>query len=122
MVKVLNLTGLGIAPNVAQGIAGFISINQTATGTSSQANSFAITTDITSFSTAPTNSGCRLPPSSPGDTYTVSNGDANSMLIYPPVGGKLNYGSVNASLTLTTLQSADCTCLDNLNYIVQRGS
>jgi len=121
MTTTLNLTGLGMASQLARNVVGVASITQTATGSSSQANSFAITNDITSFSTAASNSGARLPAGSPGDNYIISNGDVNTMLIYPPVGGKLNYGTLNASVNLTTLKSAECVCLDSLNYIVMLG-
>ena len=122
MTQVLNLTGLGMASQLARNSVGVTSISQTATGSSSQTNSFAITNDITSFSTAASNSGARLPAGSPGDNFIISNGDVNTMLIYPPVGGKLNYGTLNASVNLTTLKSAECVCLDGLNYIVMVGA
>jgi len=114
-----NLAGTGIAPATAQNIVGTVLNTQTATGSSSQANSFAITADITIFTVAASNSGARLPTTATaGDNFFIANYDANTMIIYPPVGGILNGGSLNAGVNLTTKKSAECICIDNLNYIV----
>jgi hypothetical protein len=118
-----NLTGSGLAAQAAQNIVGSVSNNQTATGSSSQANSFAIASDITIFTVAASNSGARLPSTlSAGDIVTIANYDANTMLIYPPVGGILNGGSLNASVNLVTKKSADCQCIDNLNFLIMAGA
>ena len=123
MTRLANLAGSGYPAPAAQYIVGTVSINQTATGSSSQANSFAISADITTFSVAAANSGARLPSNcGPGDVITIANYDSNTMLIYPPVGGILNGGSANSSVNLVTKKGADCVCLDNLNFLVMAGS
>jgi hypothetical protein len=117
-----NLSGSGIAPATAQNIVGTVLNTQTATGSSSQANSFAISSDITVFTVAASNSGARLPSTATaGDNFIIANYDSNTMLIYPPVGGILNGGSLNASVSLATKKSAECICIDNLNFIVMLG-
>lgn len=122
MTRQALLTGVGVPAPAVPFILGTVSNTQTASGSSSQANSFAVTNDITIFTVAASNSGARLPSTAgPGDTFTISNYDANTMLIYPPVGGILNGGSANASVSLTTKKSADCLCIDNLNFIVMLG-
>lgn len=122
-MRVANLMGSGAAPALASNMVGTVSNTQTATGSSSQTNSFAIASDITIFTVAASNSGARLPSTSgPGDLFTIANYDSNTMLIYPPVGGILNGGSLNASVSLTTKKSADCICIDNLNFIVMAGA
>lgn len=124
MAQKARYTGLGIASQTANVLAGGTVTNtQTATGSSSQANSFAIADDITVFTTAASNSGARLPlASNPGDQFIISNLDANTMLIYPPTGGALNNGTINTgSVSVTTHKSAICTSIDGTNYIVLVG-
>lgn len=122
MTRQANLVGVGIAAPTVPYVIGTVSNTQTASGSSSQANSFAIANDITIFTTAASNSGARLPSTSgPGDNFIIANGDTNTMIIYPPVGGKLNFGTTNAGVNLTTLKSAECICIDNLNFLVMLG-
>lgn len=126
-----RLTGSGIATQAANFMAGgTVSNTQTATGSSSQANSFAIVDDITVFTTAASNSGARLPLLSstqtggtPGDVFIIANLDGNTMLIYPPTGGWLNNGTVNTgSVSLTTHKCAMCISVDGTNYLVIVGA
>ena len=121
MAQKSKLIGSGISPFAAnQMAAGTVSNTQTAAGTSSQTNSFAIIDDVTVFTTAASNSGARLPlGSNPGDTFFIANNDANTMLIYPPTGGALNNGTVNTgSVSLTTHKCAQCISVDGTNYMV----
>ena len=91
-----NMVALGMSTQLVSAI-NTLANTVTATGSSSQANSFAIVDDVTIFTTAASNSGARLPSTSlPGDDFTISNLDSNTMLVYPPVGGKINAGSANA--------------------------
>ncbi len=122
MTRQALLSGTGYPAPAVKYQVGTVSNTQTATGSSSQANSFAIVDDITIFTTAGSNSGARLPSTSgPGDTFTIANYDSNTMIIYPPVGGILNGGSLNAGVNLSTKKSADCVCIDTLNFIVMIG-
>lgn len=126
MTQVARLTGLGMQGQLASNVIGSLSNTQTATGSSSQANSFAIVADITIFTSAASNSGARLPGGTgavytpaPGDSFVIANQDANTMLIFPPTGGALNNGTVNTgSVSLTTHKSALCISIDGTNYIV----
>lgn len=122
MTRQANLAGTGVpAPSIPY-VVGTVSNTQTASGSSSQANSFAVVNDITIFTTAASNSGARLPSTAgPGDNFVIANYDSNTMIIYPPVGGILNGGSLNAGVNLTTKKSAECVCIDNLNFIVMLG-
>ena len=121
----LKYTGLSMPAGLANvSAAGVVSNTLTATGTSSQSGSYAITEDVSIFTSAPANSGARLPlAGSPGegptqgDVFFITNGDANTMLVYPPAGGKLNFGTANASYSLTTLKTSMWICVDGTNYI-----
>lgn len=122
MTQARNLVGVGIAAPAVQYVTGTVLNTQTATGSSSQTNSFAISADITIFTVAASNTGARLPlGSNPGDNFIIANYDSNTMLIYPPVGGIINGGSLNASVNLTTKKSAECVSIDGTNYIVMLG-
>jgi hypothetical protein len=77
----------------------------TATGSSSQANAYAISSKFSIFSTVAANSGAILP--ARGRAIVV-NGGANSLSLYPPVGGNINGGSTNAAIAVPAGKSAIC--------------
>jgi hypothetical protein len=117
----LRFTGSGVAGGLANVLAfGSVSNTLTATGTSSQANSYAVSDDVSVFTSAASNSGARLPlGTQPGDAFVIANLDGNTMLIYPPTGGWLNNGTVNTgSVSLTTHKAAICISVDGTNYLV----
>lgn len=118
MSQVLRLTGLGMQAQLARNVIGVPATGLTATGSSSQANSYAITEDVSVFTTAANNSGARLPATcTPGDTFVIFNGDGNTLLVYPPVGGKMNLGTLNSSVSLATVTAGIYICTDGLNFI-----
>jgi len=106
MTRVATLVGAHVAPAAAQAIVGFSDVGVTATGANSQANSYAIQYSNTFVSTAAATTGVRLPSgASPGDSFFVYNGGANTLHVYPPTGGNVAGGSTNAAFDLTTLTS-----------------
>lgn len=121
----LKYTGLGMNSMLANvSAAGTIANTLTATGSSSQSGSYAITDDVSIFTSAAGNSGARLPLAgspgegpSPGDIFFIANLDSNTMLIFPPSGGALNGGSANASINLTTKKVGLFICIDGTNYL-----
>jgi arabinogalactan endo-1,4-beta-galactosidase len=123
MPIIKHLMGTGIAAATAQHIVGTISNNLTATGTT-QGTALQLSDVINIVTTAPASSGVLLWTAgyvSAGDTQTVVNYGANALAIYPPVGGKLNNGTVNAAVSLAVGSKAVCTCIDGLNYFVMVG-
>lgn len=122
MAQALRLMGLGMAAQLARNVVGTVDNTLTATGSTSQANSYAVTADISIFTTAAANTGARLPlGSNAGDSFWIANYDTNTLLIYPPTGGKINNGSSNASANLTTLKSVLCVSIDGTNYACNFG-
>lgn len=79
-----------------------VSTPQTATGTT-QATAFAIASKFTLFGTVGASSGAILP--TRGRVLVVNNG-ANALSVYPPVGGNINGGTLNAAFSVTNAKSA----------------
>lgn len=96
----------GLSAVAQQGIGGTVATGISAAG-STQATATVLTSDVSFISTATASTGVLLPVGEPSKTMTVFNGGANTMSIYPPVGGTINGGSVNAAVTVATLKGAD---------------
>ena len=115
MTVVKNLLGSGIAGGAAQSIVGRVSLAQTASGASQGAQLFP--TSIVEYTTSTSNYGPTLPAdAAPGDTYTVFNNTANTIKVWPASGYKLNGGTTDAALSMTTLKVATFTSLGNGNW------
>lgn len=118
-----NLMGIGMAAQQAQTIAGRVVTGLTATGSSSQADSLAVYSEINVVTTTAANTGGRLPSNfSAGDSMIVHNNGASTLFIYPPVGGKINGGSANAKVDAATLKGALCTSINGLDFSVIVGA
>ncbi len=64
--------------------------------------------NIVTTSTATTADGVRLPASKPaGCVVKVHNASANTIEVFPPTGGTINGGSVDASVTIATTKTRD---------------
>lgn len=74
----------------------------TATG-STQLTALALASDFSIFGTVAASTGAIL--SARGDTFVVNNG-ANTLTLYPPVGGNINGGALNAGISVPAGKSA----------------
>lgn len=111
-----SLTGSGIAPLAAISVVGVVANTLTATGTT-QTTALALTADVNIVTTAAASTGVVLPSTlSAGDEIWVVNYGANSLAVYPPVGGKINNGTLNASISVSTNATVLLKCIDNLNF------
>ncbi len=119
-----RLTGVGTAPAASvEIVSGDIDNSVTSTGSTSQANSYAIIKPFTVVTTTGANTGVRLPSIlSAGDEGFIQNNGASTLFIYPPVGGKINAGTTDAKVDCGTLKGAFYKCIDNLNFCVQIGA
>lgn len=118
-----NLLGSGAAAGLAKAIAGRVVTGLTATGSTSQANSLAVYSEINIVTTTAANTGVRLPSNlSAGDSIYVGNNGASTLFCYPPVGGILNGGSANAKIDIATLKGATCYCINGLDFSIVVGS
>lgn len=117
-----RLTVTGLSAVQASAIQGTAANNLTAAG-STQATALALPADICKFTTVAASTGTILPACNPSDSGTVFNGGANALLLYPPVGGKINGLGTNAGYSIATATPyCDWYCIDPLTYIASQSA
>lgn len=104
MSQIKKLTGAGFAPLQAVGVIGDedngTGAGITATG-ATQGTAYALGAVNSHFTTVAASTGALLPvASAPGEELRVFNYGANSLSVYPPVGGKCNNGVINTAVAL----------------------
>ena len=120
MAILKNLMGSGVPGGTAIAINGTSAVGQAATGATQGAQ--PIEAEIVAYSTSTASCGPTLPAGSAGDTYFIGNNTANTMNVWPPVGGVIQAGAVDAADTILTARSAIYVCLGGLNYIHTQGA
>jgi len=114
-----ELMARGFSAGQAESVVGIVANTLTAAG-SSQATALAIGADINIFTTTASSTGAILPSTlGAGDSMTVVNHGANTLSVYPPVGGKIANGSTNAAFSVAATKAATFTCIDNLNFLAE---
>jgi hypothetical protein len=104
--------GLGLAPSIAFAIddVSWLPSNITATGTSQgTAATLANNQNLINLITAASNTGLILPASPNsfnGDPFIVNVASSTTGIVYPPVGGTINGGSVNAGINVAQNKTA----------------
>lgn len=117
-----RLTVTGLSAVQAAAIQGTAANNLTATG-STQATALALPADVCKVTTASGTQGVIIPPCNPADSGTVFNGSGNALLLYPPVGGKINGLSTNAAYSIAAATPyCDWYCIDPLTYIASQSA
>lgn len=111
----------GIPGAAARAIVGDVLSAQTAVG-ATQATALAIAADNTFISTAAASTGVVLPPGNQGDMRFIYNGGANTVSVYPPLGGTINNLSANTAFSVATLKSAIAVCAGGLTWAVMLGA
>lgn len=96
-----------MARGMPAGMAGLVgqdaaSAALTATG-STQGGALALVSDFSIFGTVAASTGAIL--GARGDSFVVNNG-ANTLTLYPPVGGNINGGTLNAGIAIPAGKSA----------------
>ena len=115
MTTTVNLTGSGTPGLTADAITGFVTIGQTASG--SAQGSQTTPTDVNVYSTSTANYGPTLPATAQsGDSYFVANNTANSMNVWPPVGGAIGSASANAALAVPAGKAAKFVSISSGNW------
>ena len=121
MAQQKKLTGASLPPLAANSIVGDIDLGPApftgavAAGTT-QLTAYQISAVNTKFGTVAASSGAILPPpnvTSPGDEIWVSNFGANALTLYPAVGGTIDNGAANASVSIAANATKIFKCVDN---------
>lgn len=117
-----RLTVTGLSAIQAQAIQGTAANNLTATG-STQGTALPLPADVCKFTTVSASTGAILPAANSSDSGTVFNGGASALLLYPPVGGKINGLSTNAGYSIAAATPyCDWYCIDPLTYIASQSA
>lgn len=104
----------GVSALTAAGIVGDIGTGISAAGTT-QATATVLTTDLNYITTCAANAGVILPVGELAKTVTVFNNGANSLSVYPPVGGALGKMAVNIPCFISPGQSITFAYSTTLN-------
>lgn len=114
--RVATIMAAGNAAATANAIVGYTATALVAAG-STQATALALGADNNFIATAAASTGVILPTGAPGDSVFVYNGGANSVTVYPPVGGTMNGLSTNTGLALATVKSGLYVCSTGLGWV-----
>jgi hypothetical protein len=109
---------LGVPGQTAQAQVGGVTNTLTATG-SAQTDALLLVDDNNVVTVTAASTGVRLPVLNitAGDWCMVANYGASTLTVYPPVGGKINLGTVNVGVSLTTLKAGIFTAIDGLGWV-----
>lgn len=116
------MVAAGLSAVQVAAISGTAANSLTATG-STQATALPLPADVCKFTTVAASTGAIIPPANPGDSGTVFNGGASALLLYPPVGGKVNAVATNGGYSIATATPyCDWYCVDPLTYIASQSA
>ena len=105
----------------ALAILGDLATGLTATGTT-QGTAYAITASTSVFATVPAGTGAILPSAGANDVLTVANHSGTTLMVYPPVGGKINNRTANYGVAMPGNTAVEFRCLDGANYLAMIAS
>lgn len=107
---------VGNPPLTATNITGNVADLLTATGTV-QGNALPITEEMNVFTVVAAGTGAILRSDlGPGDEQDVANYGANALLVYPPVGGIIQAGALNAGFSVAANKVAKFKSRDGLRF------
>ncbi len=113
-----RLIGAAVAPLTAQGLIGTIAGKLAATG-SSQSDALLVVDEINVFTTVNSGTGARVRADlGYGDEQEFVNYGANALSVYPPAGGTVQNGALNAAFSVPPNTAARLRSLDGLNFAV----
>jgi hypothetical protein len=118
-----RLATAGLSATAVAAIQGTTANSLTATG-STQGTALALPADICRVTSTPAGTGVIIAPSNSGDSGQVINADGTqALLLYPPVGGKINALSTNAGYSIAAATPmCDWTCIDPLTFTATQGA
>jgi hypothetical protein len=108
--------GAGIPDLIVQSMCKDVADTLTATGTD-QATAYEVTTAKALFSTVASATGCRLSPqASAGDSQVIFNAGGNPLMVYPPVGAKVNSLPTNGGVILARNTGCEFHCMSTTQW------
>lgn len=121
-----HCTGTGMAAGLAANVIGGVNSTIAGAGTTHSDATLLPFSSICWIKTAANNSGVILPPGNgsgdsmaPHDSIIIYNDDSNTLLLYPPLGGKLNGGTTTTgTVSIPTKTSVTAWSLDGLQFAV----
>lgn len=116
MALAREIMGGGFSAVGADAIQGGANLTISAAGTT-QGTATAITTSNNFITTAAASSGVILPSVQQGDWLIIYNGGANAVLIYPPLGSKINQIATNGAMTLSPNTNAIFFCFSQTQFV-----
>lgn len=117
-----RMLAAGLSAVQCQAIQGTAVNNLTATGTT-QGTALPLPADVCKFTTVAASTGAIIPPCNGADSGSVFNGGASALLLYPPVGGKINGLGTNAGYSIAAATPyCDWYCVDPLTYIASQSA
>jgi hypothetical protein len=120
MAILTNLMGTGVPGGTAIAINGKSAVGQAATGATQGAQTMPA--EIVVYTSSTSTYGPTLPSGNVGDVYIIANNTANTINVWPPVGGYIQAGAVDAADTILTNRSAYYVCIGGLNYVHVQGA
>jgi hypothetical protein len=106
----------------ASGAQNSVATGLIATG-ATQGTALALAADINMFATVAVGTGAILPTLNPSDVSTVFNGGANALLLYPPLGGKINNLAANAGYSIAVATPlVEVTCVSATQYLARQSA
>jgi hypothetical protein len=116
-----KLVQAGIWDSTAKTLAGGDMGSALVAAGTTQATALPIVNDINMFATVAASSGAVLP--SFGSAFVaVFNGGANSLAVYPPVGGTVNGAAVNTAFAVAAGKSTTFMSPDGVTWVAQHSA
>ena len=125
MANKMHIGAAGVSPLASAAITGGV-VTQAVSGSASTDATLMPIGSWYNVTASSSNQGMIFPPGNgstdkfgPGDWGGISNNTGNTIKVYPPVGGKINGGTVTTgSVSLTTLQNAIWWSIDGTLFSV----
>lgn len=113
----------GMSAGLVRGLLGQVGSSLVAAG-NNQATAYAMErATLQAFLTVASGAGVIIPAGmNPGEEFKIFNGGANALLVYPPTGGTISGGAVNAPTSVAVNATISIAAVDLLTFVVSAGT
>ena len=115
MARASSLVAAGMYANTANAVFGSGQVTGQTANATTQATAASISVGITAFNTVGI-WGSAVLRNEGAARMTVLNGGANALSVFPPLGGTINVGAVNAAVAVPAGKLASFLTIDGLNW------